>query len=79
MTFLGIETDKIQENETNEEEEIPTFLLIFGAISLLLGILIYEIFQNQFHFNREKKDGRVFCLCCDVWPMSYIRYLKEKK
>lgn len=81
MNF-GIEneiTENIKQEEQEEQEEISSSLLIIGGIIILLLVLLFEIFNDQFFFCKDEKGKKLNCLCCDVWPVKYLRYFKKDK
>ncbi len=68
--------------DEEEEEPQPLLAIVLVAILFLVALVIFESFEGQFLFKstereRGKHSPRTFCMCCDVWPLKYIKYFKK--
>jgi hypothetical protein len=69
------------EQEREETENLSEILaVICAAFGVLLFILFVEIFDGKFLLScqNNERGTMVQCLCCDLWPLKYIRFLKRR-
>lgn len=69
--------------EEIKNEEISIYFIIFSCVFLLFGIFLFEILNNNFILNERtssnnKLENKVYCLCCDIWPIKYFHYLRKR-
>ena len=62
----------------NLDQELSPAFLVLVAVLVLAGLLFFELLGDQFLLSSDREAGKVVCLCCDLWPMKYLRFLKKK-